>query len=520
MLQNLRNAAHYVPKSFIPVLALLLAVAVPSALFAWGPERQTFTMANPAEYVTFNSITDNPNYGDEREFMTISDLTAGGQQVDTANLQPGHEYRFQLYIHNNAGSNLNASGQGVAHDVMVRAQLPASINGTGSADGFISASNARPGEVYDSAALTSDGQVELEYVNGSARLHTNAQQTTLPDSLITTGVRVGDADLGGDWRGCLEYAGAVSFTVRVKDQTPPAPQPTPQSSFDFKKQVRAAGSTAWQESYTARPGEAVEFLLEYRNTGETTQDNVVLSDELPAGMSYVAGSSRLGNAENPNGVTTDDGVTADGLNIGRYGAGGNGWVIFRATAPADSQLECGRTTLTNSASALVDGQRKTDQASLRLDKTCQPPAPVTPAASYSCDQLRVVSQLDRDSFIMEVDASAANGASIKEYRLVLDDGQERISTNKRFEYSYSEAGLQRPRAYVSFTVDGRTITNITSDACSAELTVAQPTTPAVLPSTGPAETAALSGIFGGGILGYGIHAFSRSRRNLRNAFRK
>jgi hypothetical protein len=47
------------------------AVIVPASIFAWGPNRSTFTIDSPANYVTFNSITDNPNIGDERNFVGI-----------------------------------------------------------------------------------------------------------------------------------------------------------------------------------------------------------------------------------------------------------------------------------------------------------------------------------------------------------------------------------------------------------------------------------------------------------------
>ena len=42
-------------------LAAVAAVTAASAIavFAWGSNRKTFTMEKPADYITFNSITDN-----------------------------------------------------------------------------------------------------------------------------------------------------------------------------------------------------------------------------------------------------------------------------------------------------------------------------------------------------------------------------------------------------------------------------------------------------------------------------
>ena len=48
------------------VAILSISLAGATSVSAWGPERATFTMDNPATYPTFNSITDNPHISDER----------------------------------------------------------------------------------------------------------------------------------------------------------------------------------------------------------------------------------------------------------------------------------------------------------------------------------------------------------------------------------------------------------------------------------------------------------------------
>ena len=69
VLHLLRNA----PKRTSAVIAVVAAVvAVPAMLLAWGPTRPTYTIEHPADHVTFNSITNNPNIGgDERDFVGI-----------------------------------------------------------------------------------------------------------------------------------------------------------------------------------------------------------------------------------------------------------------------------------------------------------------------------------------------------------------------------------------------------------------------------------------------------------------
>jgi len=363
---NLIQKIRQTPMRFAALAALIVAGTATAAVMAWGPARQTFTMEQPADHVVFNSITNNPNYGDEREFVTIKDMTTGNQLTNKAELVPGHEYQVQIYIHNNAHPDLNASGVGVAKDVTVRAALSASVTGSDTVDGFVSASNATPKEVWDSALLTSTSKVDLQFVNGSAMLHTNYQQTKLSDSVITTGVKVGSNDLSGKWYGCLNYAGAVTFDFKVKVQ--------PTSTFTMDKQVRKHSSTTggWVESYAAQPGETVDFIIRYKNTGGVTQQNVIVKDALPAGLTYVAGSTILANGDHPDGASVTDGVTTTGINIGTYAPSLNAWVRFSAKVAANDKLPvCGVNTLKNLGSVETGAGTKQDDATVTVSRSCE-----------------------------------------------------------------------------------------------------------------------------------------------------
>jgi len=71
------------PKRTSAVLAIVAAVLIiPAALFAWGPTRDTFTIEKPADHITFNSITNNPNIGDERNFVGIRETGTTNQWSD------------------------------------------------------------------------------------------------------------------------------------------------------------------------------------------------------------------------------------------------------------------------------------------------------------------------------------------------------------------------------------------------------------------------------------------------------
>lgn len=441
---KLLTAFKRFPKRTSALVAVVAAaVIVPATLFAWGPDRATYTMENPADHVVFNSITNNPNYGDEREFMTVKDLTTGGSLTNTAKMVPGHEYQFQIYIHNNAATELNASGKGIAKDVTVRAALPKTVSGTASADAFVKASNAQPPEVWDSASLTSDSAVNLQFVNGSAMLHTNSQQTALPDSVITTGTKVGDSDLSGNWKGCLQYAGAVTFKVKVAGNP----------KFEFEKVVSKHGANKWSKNYTAQPGEVVDYLLEYKNTGTAAQDNVVVKDTLPAGMTYVAGSTILGNQFYPNGTKANDGITTTGLTIGNYAPGANAWVIFSARTPTNDKLpKCGNNLLHNVAKVETDSGSKEDYADVTVPKECQQ------ECKYSCDMLRV-DKLTDTTFKFTTTTTEQN-ATFKKVTYIIRNEQgveveRKESTAKTLDYTQTTVGKFTVEAVVTFSVNGQ-----------------------------------------------------------------
>src|ERR1700682_1722309 len=106
----MKRVFQRLPKKLLASLVVAGAIiGVSVAAHAWFPNRPTFTVANPAPYVTFNSITDNPNYGDERTFFDTKNSTdtSSGGFVNNAKVQDGETLLLRTYVHNNAASNLN-----------------------------------------------------------------------------------------------------------------------------------------------------------------------------------------------------------------------------------------------------------------------------------------------------------------------------------------------------------------------------------------------------------------------------
>ena len=361
------------------MLSLLLAAVVPLVASAWGPARHEFSLREPASYVTFNSMI-NPAHGDERNFMQIRPADAGPEAyTDKISLQPGKEYIVYMYYHNNAASNLNASGVGVAQGAFARAEVP-SIVKRGATDtkavGYIGAANAKHiddngknhgNQVWDDVVLqnSTNADIALRYVSGSAVIHSQGpvNNKVMPDSIVSSGAPLGYEELNGILKGCEEYAGYITFRIKAD-----------QPNFTVTKQVRKDGAKDWQQSVQGlKPGDVVQYLVSYKNTGSTQQDGVVVKDTLPKGLSYVPGSSILTNTSNPNGKAIADGVTTGGgIKIGDYAPGAAAYVTFKATVGAAKDLECGKNTLVNKVRIDTNNGGKEATAPVEVTIECKP----------------------------------------------------------------------------------------------------------------------------------------------------
>lgn len=501
-IRNIVSLIRRAPKRTTAVFAMIAAaIIVPAVALAWGPDRPTYTWENPADHITFNSITDNPVVGDERDFVRIKDDSASSYS-SSVNLQAGHTYDVSVYYHNNAASNLNL----VAHDTTLRMQIPGVVNagGTANINGYISASNATPGTVYDTATATNttDGGMALDYVANSAKVTSlgAVNGATLPDSLFTTGALLGYNSLNGDLPGCNQYAGYVTFKFVAN-----------QPNFTVQKQVRLAGQTTWQSNVTANVGDTVQYLIAYHNTGTTDQDNIVANDYLPKGITYVPGTTILKNGQNPSGKTISDNVvTATGINIGNYAPAAAGYVMFNAKVTGED-LQCGTNTLTNTGRITTSGGYKEGTATVTVNKEC------APQPTYTCNGL-TASLVSGSEYSFSGSGSASNGASITGYSLDFGDGSKPFTgaSVSNVTHTYAQTGATyTARLTANVSVNGKS-TTVTGDSCAVQITVGQPpvtpTTPGELPHTGPTTT--ILGIIGLGSVVASLGYFIASRRAL------
>ncbi len=514
-LKSIGNIAKYAPHRVYAVLLVGAAVLIPSiAILATGPDRPTYTIEQPADHITFNSITNNPEYGDERSFMTVKDAentAAGGWRGETT-VVPGKEYLVRMYVHNNAGENLNL----VAENVRASANVPTTTGKALQIDGYITSSNASPQQIVDQVVLRSDQDFNATYEPGSARLYNNAFGQTgaqLADSIVTNaGAPLGYTQLDGKIPGCFKYSGILTFKIKVQGVN---------SDFAIEKKVRKHGETAWQKSIAANPGETVDYQIGYTNTGQIQQNNVVAKDTLPTSVGYLDNTTTLKNASNPTGdglkLASNEIAKPTGVNIGNYTPGSNAFIRFSAKLPEEKDLpQCGNNVLRNTAYIQTGTGTKQDVADVTVNKKC------VDQASYSCDALQAT-KIAPLEYSFNVNLSQ-NKATAKEVTIDFGDGQTATRDAKSLPvtHTYAQAGQYTIKVTASFDVNGKTVKDVTSDACQAVInTETTPpatvtgTTPTSLPSTGPVEV--FTGIIAAAALGLGVQQWIASRRSVASA---
>lgn len=467
---KLINALKRLPKRTSALVAIVAAaIVVPASLFAWGPDRPTYTIDNPADHITFNSITNNSNIGDERNFVGIRENGTNTGWSDDITVQPGKEYVVRLFVHNNAASSLNL----VAENVTAKVNLPTTTAKSIQVNGFINSTNASPVEVYDHAIMNSDKDFNLAYQANTLKYFTNASGANgfdIPESVFTSaGAKLGYDKLDGKIPGCFQYSGYLTFIVK------PQFSPEPTTDFSINKQVRKDGSgAAFAETANVMPGDTVNYRIEVKNTGDASLKNVILKDTLPAGMTFVPGTVKILDSNNPGGAYVADGdkIVTTGINTGGYSPGSAALIIFNAKVAANDQLPtCGPNKLTNIAIAQPEGKGpKQDGADVNVPKVCKA------ESKYTCDALNVT-KIERTKFKFET-AYTVENATLKSIQYVIRDEQgNEIARQTNAEYTQDKVGKYTVEAIVTVTVDGQD--KIAPGDCKKPFEVVKEKTPAI-----------------------------------------
>lgn len=487
-LQTLRKILSYAPKKAMVACGVIAAVAIPFAVGAYGPERPTYTIEHPADHITFNSITNNPNIGDERNFVAARD-TGSGSKTWNANeitVQEGKEYIVRMYVHNNAAANLNL----VAENVNAKFNVPTTTGNSVTVSGILSSSNATPNEYWDSVNFVSEKAFNLAYVPGSALWENNGigaggSGIKMADSVVeNAGVALGYNALDGRIPGCFQYAGYLTFKVKPQFQHNVAIGLTKSVALhnDIADPSDKLDNTAWKQSVDAKPGDVVDYVIDYRNAGDVNQLGVVIRDILPSNMTYVPGSTKYviyrsnGELYREGDWGGADTITENGINASEADSG------FAPTALAHSYVamfsakvnetyvpECGTApVLKNIArvSVTADGERfqNEDDADVVVKgEDCA-------EAIYTCDALNV-NKISRTKFDLSTDYTIENATFVKVTYVI--NGDSIVVTNADTKYTYNQ---ETPGKYVvqSFITVNTDDGEKTSNLCNGEIEVTTP----------------------------------------------
>jgi uncharacterized repeat protein (TIGR01451 family) len=391
--------------------------------------------------------------------MGVANVTNGDTKyAHSVNATYNQVVKLQVYYHN---TELPDSGKN-AQNLKVKINIPSAPGKTQTQTATISADNSNT--VTDSTTVNLDrSDAYLQYIPGSALWRHNTGTNDAPkevdtkvsDSIVTSGAGL----TLEDEKPCYNFSATVTVLARVI---------VPGVSVD--KYVRENGTTNWATSITTKPGATIQYEIAYKNTGNSTQENVEFRDQLPKGVAYVPGSTMLKNSVYPNGTkVNDDGLVTDGIIADSYAPGAAGYVMFTAKVADENALSCGDNLLRNVAYVQPKGMNYFyNTADVHVTRKCETKTPV-----FSCDLL-TIAKSDNRTVKATVTYTAKDGATYKSTSFNWGDGKTTSGTATSASHSYAKDGTYNIVATVSFTVNG--VTKTDTGNCKSSVTFKTPPT--------------------------------------------
>lgn len=373
--------------SAVVVAAVATGLVVPRA-FA---DDTAYTVGQPPKSIVFNQIKDSKDWGDERDFVLVKDVTdkyKGYSSITElakdkegfskeAELHEGHLYMVKTFVHNDADKSLNL----VAKNTKVNtAVTPNSDNTSIELKTTISADNCgatsdnagskcavsgvatlkrQAGDTNTYAVENSEWFDHTLYFNSERGFDTNGFMLNEADiANDKVGVSIGSKQLDGNMVGADDAAGYVINFVHVESMNP---------SFYLYNNVRVVNPNAANKDRAmptivrANPGDTVEYKVEYDyNSKSAPNKDIKLRSYLFPGAKYISSSVKWveGNGKNakPKTITSDkwimepDSAANEALSIGDIAdTSKSNYITYLVKVPEKDKLACGVNRLENVA---------------------------------------------------------------------------------------------------------------------------------------------------------------------------
>lgn len=182
----------------------------------WGPDRPTYHDDTFPTALTFNSTSDNPIDGDERNFLRIKPTTAHEPSAwaDSVEVSNDELYDVRMYIRLDGPDGHTANGAKLA------VLLPTCTGHRVGVSSRVSSLDAFPSTVWDGASFWARRDFNLALVPDSGVIYGNAYPGGLPistnDLVTATGVPLGSRKMDG----VIEpgYGGSLYVDFKVRAQ--------------------------------------------------------------------------------------------------------------------------------------------------------------------------------------------------------------------------------------------------------------------------------------------------------------
>jgi len=239
----------------------------------WGPEREVFTTASGGpSFPAFNSITDNPNIGDERNFVGLRQQTT----ADVPNIwhddvwaDPGDVFYMRVYVKNSEAVT-NATAEFI-QDAKLKMWINSGENAF-AVFGMLSAANAET--VWDGATIHTDPGVEVVLDPGTVLLENNAHPdgglALGTDAFSDVGQALGFDAMDGLIKPGYQFASYVTVQLRVV-KSDSGPLHTSSSPVDSGTAVATAGWGPLRDAiaYSGRgPKAALNSMIDHPEYGD------------------------------------------------------------------------------------------------------------------------------------------------------------------------------------------------------------------------------------------------------------